>query len=261
TLGYERRFNPSLSLANSNPDRFVEQILTGQPEPPRYFARMKIVNRDGIAVTGGVPQVQHLDASSFNEEAAVEDTVVVDTRADRDAFLARRHPRAIHAPYKGTELTNSAGSMVTEDERILLVLDSSDHLDEVSRLLYRIGLDRIVGYITFDELVADPGTQLTSLNWEPFQDFDVARVAEGEGVLDVRRTDEFETAHVEGALHIPHTRLRLHLDKLDASRRYYVYCRTGSRASMAASYLASAGYEVVLLNGSCSECMKASQAA
>ncbi|MFP4637489.1 MAG: MBL fold metallo-hydrolase [Spirochaetaceae bacterium] len=260
TLGYERRFNPSLTLANSDPDGFVKQILTGQPEPPRYFARMKIVNRDGIDITGGVPEVPHLEAKAFDEAASAEDTVVVDTRPDREAFLAERHPRSIHAPLKGTELTNAAGSLVTEKERILLVLDSVEHLDTARRLLYRIGLDNMVGYITFDELAASPEVRLVRLPWQPFQDFDARNLARDEGVLDVRRSDEFDSAHVEGAVHIPHTRLRLHLDKLDRSRRYYVYCRTGRRASMAASYLASAGYDVVLLNGDCAHCMLASQA-
>jgi hydroxyacylglutathione hydrolase len=43
TLGYEKLFN--WGLAEKNEDRFVEQVLAGQPEPPRYFATMKRVNK------------------------------------------------------------------------------------------------------------------------------------------------------------------------------------------------------------------------
>lgn len=261
TLGYERRFNGALSLANESPDRFVEEILSGQPEPPLYFSRMKHVNRDGIQVTGGVPTVPHLDAVTFNSEAKADGTRVVDTRTSRDEFLAQHHPAAIHAPHKGTELTNAAGSMVTEDERVLLVLNSSEDLDEVSRLLYRIGFDNLAGFITFDELAADPGTTLVELQSRPFQGFNVDDVGPNDAVLDVRRSDEFEGAHFEGAVHIPHTRLREHMDKLDAGTRYFIYCRTGRRASFAASYLASLGYDVVLLNGDCADCMTAKAAA
>lgn len=261
TLGYERRFNGALSLANESPDRFVKEILSGQPEPPIYFARMKQVNRDGIQVTGGVPTVAHMDPATFASEAKKTGTRVIDTRSSRDEFLASRLPQAIHAPNKGTELTNAAGSVVTADERILLVLEDAGDLDTVSRLLYRIGLDNMAGYVTFEELASDNSVEMTTLAAEPFSDFKAANIGSGDRVLDVRRSDEFEAAHVKNAMHIPHTRIREHMDELDPNTRYYVYCRTGRRASIIASFLASAGYDVVLLDGDCENCMTAKAAA
>ena len=52
TLGYERLFNWAFQV--NDEDEFVQTVLTDQPEPPRYFARMKFLNRDGPppAVTG-----------------------------------------------------------------------------------------------------------------------------------------------------------------------------------------------------------------
>jgi hydroxyacylglutathione hydrolase len=44
---------------------FVKDIPSGQPEPPLYFATMKRVNRDGIAVTGGGPKPPPLNAAEF----------------------------------------------------------------------------------------------------------------------------------------------------------------------------------------------------
>ncbi len=261
TLGYERRFNGALSLANESPDRFVKEILSGQPEPPLYFARMKQVNRDGIEVTGGVPDVPHMDPATFASEAKKAGTRVIDTRTSRDEFLASRLPEAIHAPNKGTELTNAAGSVVTADERILLVLGKEEELDTVSRLLYRIGLDNMAGYVTFEELAADSRVELTTLAAQPFDGFKPTVLKAGDRVLDVRRSDEFQAAHVDSAEHIPHTRIREHMDKLDPNTRYYIYCRTGRRASIIASFLASAGYDVVLLDGDCADCMTASEAA
>ena len=260
TLGYERRFNGALSLANENPDRFVKEILSGQPEPPIYFARMKQVNRDGIEVTGGVPTVPHLNAGTFVSEAKKDGTRVIDTRRSRNEFLASRLAEAIHAPNKGTELTNAAGSVVTSDERILLVLENAEELDTVSRLLYRIGLDRMAGFITFDELSADGNVELTTLAAQPLNGFTKTELGAGDKVLDVRRSDEFEAAHVEGAEHIPHTRIREHMDRLDPNTRYFIYCRTGRRASITASFLASVGYDVVLLDGDCENCMTATVA-
>src|SRR5687768_1843391 len=45
TIGYELRFNWAFNVRDEA--EFVQRILDGQPEPPRYFARMKRLNRDG----------------------------------------------------------------------------------------------------------------------------------------------------------------------------------------------------------------------
>ena len=44
TMGYEKLFNWAFSLEE---DSLVRELLQGQPEPPRYFAEMKRVNRVG----------------------------------------------------------------------------------------------------------------------------------------------------------------------------------------------------------------------
>src|SRR6266550_4283928 len=43
TLGYERLVNWAFQVADEN--AFVREVLAGQPEPPKYFARMKTLNR------------------------------------------------------------------------------------------------------------------------------------------------------------------------------------------------------------------------
>lgn len=257
TVGYERRFNAPFVLANKDPVRFVTEVLSGQPEPPRYFGRMKQVNRDGIAVTGGVPDVEHLAPEEFLKCMETGQARVIDARRDRAAFLAERLPKAVNAPFTGTEFTAAAGSVVEPEESILLVLDSSRDADEASRLLYRIGYDHVKGWITHDELAAARSDTFVSLPSRPFQDFGLDDLSENDQLLDVRRSDEFESAHVEGAVLIPHTRLSERLVELNRNKRYLVYCRTGRRATVAASFLAAEGFDVVLLDGDCARCMTA----
>ena len=50
TLGYERRFNWAFKV--NSEDEFVAGVLSGQPEPPRYFATMKQLNKPGRACWG-----------------------------------------------------------------------------------------------------------------------------------------------------------------------------------------------------------------
>ena len=66
--------------------------------------------------------------------------------------------------------------------------------------------------------------------------------------LDVRRQDEWEEAHLDGALHIPLHLLEQRMDHLPPGT-IWVYCAAGYRAAIAASLLARRGREVVLVDG------------
>src|SRR6185503_6824539 len=63
TLGYEKLFNWAFQVDSE--DTFVRMVLEGQPEPPRYFARMKRINREGPPPRGqGLPK-DPLDAATI----------------------------------------------------------------------------------------------------------------------------------------------------------------------------------------------------
>jgi hydroxyacylglutathione hydrolase len=259
TLGYERRFNAPLKLALADDGDFVQEILSGQPEPPLYFATMKRVNRDGIRVTGGVPDAPHLDVAAFRQQTADRATVVLDARMDRADFDRGHVPRSIHAPLRSSYFPASAGSFAAENDALLLVLESADDADLAARQLYRIGLDGLKGWITVDE-ARDAGLLATQVERIAFSRFDPARaVAEGL-VLDVRTSQEFEDAHIEGAVSIPYTRLKERLSELPQGRRVFVHCGTGRRASLAASFLRARGFEAVHVDGVCADCERIAQA-
>jgi len=63
-------------------------------------------------------------------------------------------------------------------------------------------------------------------------------------LLDVRRQDEFEEGHIEGAIHIPFDELPARAAEIGApmDAPIVVYCRTGRRAGIAEAALAEAGY-------------------
>jgi len=66
-------------------------------------------------------------------------------------------------------------------------------------------------------------------------------------VLDVRTPAEYDAGHVPHAMNIPHDQLAGRLDQLDATpdQPIVVYCKSGTRAAMAASVLLAAGYDNV----------------
>ena len=73
TLGYERRFNWAFGMADE--EEFVRAVLAGQPEPPRYFAEMKRINRDGPAPARRQSRPPRLDAAGVAAALAAGATV------------------------------------------------------------------------------------------------------------------------------------------------------------------------------------------
>jgi hydroxyacylglutathione hydrolase len=66
-------------------------------------------------------------------------------------------------------------------------------------------------------------------------------------VLDVRRTDEFGAARIQGAVNIPLHQLPGRIDEVPAGE-VWVHCAAGYRASIAASLLAAAGRRPVAVD-------------
>jgi|APSaa5957512622_1039677.scaffolds.fasta_scaffold375853_1 phage shock protein E len=65
-------------------------------------------------------------------------------------------------------------------------------------------------------------------------------------VIDVRTKEEFESGHVEGAINIDFYRedLKEVLAKLDKSKKYGVYCRSGARSSRVVELMKELGFDV-----------------
>ncbi|MGH7505950.1 MAG: MBL fold metallo-hydrolase, partial [Longimicrobiales bacterium] len=118
TLGYEQRFNWALSMKDE--DEFVRTVLAGQPEPPKYFAEMKRINRDGPAVLDGFPRPRRLDAEVL--PALLDDgATVVDIRPAA-AFAAANVPGTISIPL-GRTFSTWAGWLVPYDADFYLLAD------------------------------------------------------------------------------------------------------------------------------------------
>lgn len=71
-------------------------------------------------------------------------------------------------------------------------------------------------------------------------------------VLDVRRPDEFAAGHIEGAVllnFLDTVAFNAGVEKLDKSKTYYIYCRSGRRSNNAAVILQKKGFTVFDLGG------------
>jgi rhodanese-related sulfurtransferase len=73
-------------------------------------------------------------------------------------------------------------------------------------------------------------------------------IDEGAQLVDVRADHEWETGRIAGATHIPLPELPQRTAELDQDRQVVIYCRGGSRSSMAATALADAGFDAVKMS-------------
>jgi len=242
TVGYEKLFNAALSYTDEI--TFARALLEGQPEPPRYFAMMKQLNKLGPPVLRGLPLPADL---SFNrlETLLTEGATLVDTRPAK-AFAAVHIPDTINIPHDNS-FTNWAGWLLDYDRPFYLIAHTSA-LPQIMRDLTYIGLDKAAGYFDISELDAWLAAGQPSQSYEVITPAQIAaRVAAGEvTVIDVRNNEEWESGHIPGAKHIMLGYLPERASEIPTDKPVLVQCRAGARSAIGASILQAKGLPNVM---------------
>jgi len=65
-------------------------------------------------------------------------------------------------------------------------------------------------------------------------------------LIDVRSKGEYASGHIPTAINIPHTQIEKRTNEIPKDRLIVVYCKVGSRSSVAESKLKELGYKNVL---------------
>lgn len=243
TLGYEKKFNPALKLAlEGEKDEFIDFILEGQPEPPRYFGDMKWVNQYGGSIIAGLPRVMEIRAEEVPVLFKQLDIKVLDTRAKEDFHRSHLHNSLFTPPER---FSNFVGSYVLPEDRVILLVDGSVPVEVFVRQLIRIGFDNIVGYMDVSVFEKVAECYKTFIPVIRFVDLPVVMSEDpGRVPLDVRSASEYAKRYVQNAENIAHTRLFSNLHRV-MDRRLLLYCTRGVTAMGASAFLKQAGCDVV----------------
>jgi hydroxyacylglutathione hydrolase len=244
TVGYERATNWGVAMTDE--DAFVREVLAGQPEPPRYFAEMKRINKVGPRTldrsADGWPHVGRLGAAELAGRVR-QGAVIVDARP-ATAFAVRHVPGTLSIPLNGS-FTTWAGWLLPYDRDVYLILDErgGQRVAEAVRDLAMIGLDRVAGYFGRDALdawVASGGEVGSIPQATPS---DVARLLDSGAVsvVDVRGRAEWEAGHLPGVPNVPVGYLAARVAELPSDRPVVVQCQSGARSMIAASVLRANG--------------------
>lgn len=95
----------------------------------------------------------------------------------------------------------------------------------------------------FNQLLEEP-----MLSWIDQADADIM-IGNGAGILDVRTADEYRSGAINKSQNIPLSQIRMLSENLDRTRKYVIYCQTGSRSSVAAFILNQRGFNAAALRG------------
>lgn len=248
TLGYEKLVNWAFAIDDE--DRFVKEVLAGQPDPPTYFAMMKRLNKEGPALLDGAPAPREASPTVL-DRALREGDVLVDVRSAA-AFRAGHVPGTLSIPF-GRSFVGWSGWLLPYDRDVYLIVagtggDARAMAERVAMDLALIGIDRVCGYFTESALE----------NWrrehgalETVTDVDAAtldeRLRRGEvRLIDVRARSEWNAGHIQGARNIPLGELAAAAGSMADSGPVVLQCASGARSTIASSILLAGGVRDVI---------------
>lgn len=244
TVGYEKLTAWWAGyVANDDEQGFVNELLSGQPDAPVYFGRMKRHNRQGPELLGEKEPLQHMTAAHLSGRIN-RDVVFVDTRPTVEQWAASV-PGALAIPGGNSFATYASWVIDPEVEQrpIVLLAASEQHAEGLRSRLSYVGIDNVVGYVTSLE-----GFDLTPLALVEPKDLGSLQNAQ---VLDVRTATEHAAGHVTGSVQLHSGRVLSNLHALPRGGTLVLSCQTGARSLVVASALRNRGFgNIVELRGS-----------
>jgi hydroxyacylglutathione hydrolase len=241
SIGFERRFNPSLQPLPET--EWVAHLMHAMPPAPPYFKRMKRINVKGPPLLGErLPGDRAIPAVELKRLIDRDEAIVLDVRP-REQFASNHILGSLHIEL-APNLASWAGWIVPDDRRIVLVVQNEQELTEAVTQLIRIGLDNIAGYLEGGvEAWMGAGFKsdaLTTISPRAA----ASKLGNGDYtfLLDVRTDGEWNSAHIHNAAHIFLGFLDKRSDELPKDRQIMMICGSGYRSSIAGSILQRKGF-------------------
>ncbi|MCX6141050.1 MAG: MBL fold metallo-hydrolase [Candidatus Kapabacteria bacterium] len=236
TVGYEKLVN--WALRHTNEEEFVQDLLSGQPEPPYYFAMMKKLNKVVRPLLPTVPALRRFTLGEMNE-ALQANRHIIDTRS-KVSFAGGHIPGTVNIQ-NNKAFSNWAGWILNYEEPFVLIAHESD-LDDIMRKLMRIGLDNVAGYYPNVSDWQDAGNDLAELPQIHLDELSASLSDPNVVVIDVRGYSEHEAGHIPGAWNIHAGYLRKSLGEIPRDKNVVISCQSGDRSSIACSVLQREGF-------------------
>lgn len=234
TVGYEKKRNWAFSYG-TNKAGFIDFLLTDQPEPPKYFAKMKELNKVDRPLLTEVPTIKEMTAAEL-KSAMDKGVKLIDTRNKQD-FEKGFIEGSINIQGNNSFAT-WMGWFVTYNEPFIL-LAAPSQMDDLTRKLMRIGLDNIHGFVDAAKINELTNGTLSTSTMVSIADVKANTTAQ---VIDLRGAAEFNAGHIAGATNVFVGTLLQNLAKVPKDKPVIIHCQGGDRAAIGYSLLVKEGY-------------------
>jgi len=246
TLGHQKEVNYALKA--STKAQFIKEVTNGILPPPQYFAKNAAMNKHGYESVDEVYEkgLKPLSPDDFEAMANLTGALVLDTRDPQD-FAAGFVPSSINIGLNG-QFAPWVGALITDLKQPLLLVVAPGKEEEAITRLARVGYDNTIGYLmggiaawTAAGKETDEVKSVSAVTFEAMIDEDPELK-----ILDVRKSGEYETEHLEHALSRPLDYINDWTNEISPKETYYIHCAGGYRSMVAASILKARGVDNVI---------------
>lgn len=242
SVGHERLNNPRLQITDR--DAFIDAKINENHYQPPYFRLMERLNMQGGDAPPAIMRPRNLTLSQFKD---IDADHIIDIR-ETMAYASGHFLGSLSLPV--SMIPAFVGWFVGEGERIVLVAADETQLATAMAHLVRVALDDVVGGYVGVVAAAKQGERLQQIPMidthevnKRLNDNDTGIDQKNWVLLDVRDADERAAHAIEGSEHIYVGHLNERWQALDKHRHYTLMCASGARATVAAGWLASQGFD------------------
>ncbi|MEN6329555.1 MAG: MBL fold metallo-hydrolase [Methanobacteriaceae archaeon] len=253
TVGYEKKTNPQLHL---NKEDFIRQKSEEELYYPPYFRKMEEINQAGPPVLGRMPPLRPITPSNL-KELQEDGFQILDIRQPT-SFAGGHIKGSLNIWMDG--VPSFAGWFLNYQDPLIIIADPGTSLEELKKLMVRLGYDNLYGYLSG----GFPSWYLQARTVETLKLHTVQQIRERQFdgdffLLDVRKLVDRKEGFIEGSKHIYAGLVPQRLAEIPKDQEIVLYCDSGNKSTMVASYLLQEGYQQVgSVLGSMKAWMKAS---
>jgi glyoxylase-like metal-dependent hydrolase (beta-lactamase superfamily II)/rhodanese-related sulfurtransferase len=241
TLGDQKKNNYALQAASK--EAFIEAVTEGLAAPPPYFPINAQINKGGYESLETLLQ-QGLQPLTPKEVQALKDsTILLDTR-HATVFTQGFVPGSISIGLEG-RFAEWAGTLLSFDEPIVVIAEPGKEKESFVRLA-RVGFSKFAGFLQG----GFAAWQEAGLPIDMIIDVEADELAMDIPhdpkllILDVRKPNEFQAGHIQGAEHLPLADMTDvgTIGMIEDDNNVYVHCAGGYRSVIASSILKKQGF-------------------
>tara|TARA_Y100001935_G_C17281310_1_gene497637 strand:+ start:104 stop:1471 length:1368 start_codon:yes stop_codon:yes gene_type:complete len=236
TLGDQKKTNYALR-ENMTKDQFVNEVLDGLLEPPKYFPDNVSLNKKGYPGSEQILENAINPLSPDKIEETFKTATILDVRNPNE-FSKSHIPGSIFIGLDG-RFAPWVGEILEDITQPLILVTPEGREKETVLRLSRVGFDNILGYLKGGiQSWVSAGKDIQQIKNINSKDFLKLNSETNIEVLDVRSKKENRQSKVENSFNIPLICLKDKIKEIN-NNDLYVYCKGGYRSMIACSILKS----------------------